>query len=286
MTQLEGNIGAVEACELARVSRAGFYREWADHDPREADAALREQIQAIALENRCYGYRRVAAELRRRGEVANAKRVLRLMREDNLLSLRRKKFVLTTDSQHGFVRYPNLAPKLKLTDLNQLWVADITYIRLREEFAYLAVVLDAYSRRVVGWELGDSLEARLAVSALDRALADRAIGEGVVHHSDQGVQYCCPDYVNRLLDHGFIISMSRPGTPYDNAKAESFMKTLKCEEVYLKQYRDMEDARASISHFIEDVYNQKRLHSALGYQTPAEFEAAARLRPVGGGQQE
>jgi len=282
--QLEGSLSAVEACELARVSRAGFYRHWAQHAPREADTALRDQIQGIALENRCYGYRRVTAELRRQGVVVNAKRVLRLLRQDNLLSLRRRKFVLTTDSHHPFVRYPNLASSIELTDLNQLWVADITYIRLREEFAYLAVVLDAYSRRVVGWELGDSLEARLALNALDRALADRAVAEGTVHHSDQGVQYCCPDYVNRLLDHGFVISMSRPGTPYDNAKAESFMKTLKCEEVYLNQYRDIEDARASISHFLEHVYNEKRLHSALGYQTPAEFEAAARLRPGRGGQ--
>jgi transposase InsO family protein len=198
-----------------------------------------------------------------------------LLREDNLLSVRHKKFVLTTESRHGFVRYPNLAGRMALSAINQLWVADITYVRLTEEFVYLAVVLDAYSRRVVGWELGPTLQASLPLQALDRALADRVIEPGIVHHSDQGVQYCCPDYVGKLLDHGFVISMSRAGTPYDNAKAESFMKTLKAEEVHLKQYRSLEGARQEIGQFIEEVYNRKRLHSALGYRPPEEFEATA-----------
>jgi transposase InsO family protein len=215
MMQLEGSLSVAEACAVAQVSRAGCYREFHEHAPRQAETALRDQIQRVALANRCYGYRRVAAALRRQGWAVNRKRVLRLLREDNLLSLRHRKFVLTTESRHGFVRYPNLAGRMRPTAINQLWVADITYIRLKEEFVYLAVLLDAYSRRVVGWELDASLQASLVLKALDRALADRAIEPGLVHHSDQGVQYCCPDYVGRLLDHGFVISMSRAGVPYD-----------------------------------------------------------------------
>jgi putative transposase len=275
MMPLEGDVSVAELCAAAQVSRASFYREFSAHAPRQAEAELRDRIQRVALAHRCYGYRRVRAELHRQGLMVNHKCVARLLREDNLLSVRHKKFVLTTESRHGFVRYPNLAGRMTVTAINQLWVADITYIRLSEEFVYLAVVLDAYSRRVVGWELGSTLQASLPLQALDRALADRAIEPGIVHHSDQGVQYCCPDYVGRLLDHGFVISMSRAGTPYDNAKAESFMKTLKSEEVYLHHYRDHEEARASIQRFIEEVYNRKRLHSALGYRPPEEFEAAA-----------
>ena len=275
MMPLEGDVSLAGLCAVAQVSRAGFYREFIAHAPLQAEIELRDRIQRVALAHRCYGYRRVTAELHRQGFVINHKCVARLLREDNLLSIRHKKFALTTESRHGFVRYPNLAGRMAPTAINQLWVADITYIRLSEEFVYLAVVLDAYSRRVVGWELGPALQASLALGALDRALADRAIEPGIVHHSDQGVQYCCPDYVSRLLDHGFVISMSRAGTPYDNAKAESFMKTLKAEEVYLHRYRDIEQARASIQDFIEEVYNRKRLHSALGYRPPEEFEAAA-----------
>lgn len=271
MMQLEG-FRAEHACEMARVSRAGFYRHYEEHEPRQADVELRDAIQKIALENRCYGYRRVTAELQRQGTVVNHKRVLRLMRADNLLAVRKRRFVFTTDSSHTYAIYPNLAARLTVTGINQLWVADITYVRLRESFLYLAVVLDAFSRRVVGWELGEDLRAELARRALERALADRPIDPGIVHHSDRGVQYCCSAYVEKLQAHGLVISMSRTGNPYDNAKAESFIKTLKTEEVYLKQYRDQEDARASIHHFIEEVYNRKRLHSSLGYQSPATFE--------------
>jgi transposase InsO family protein len=274
MMQFEG-FQASHACDLAHVSRAGFYRHYEEHEPRQADVALRDLIQQIVLENRFYGYRRVTAELDHQGVVVNHKRVLRLMRADNLLAVRKQRFVFTTDSRHGYAVYPNLAPRLKLTGVNQLWVADITYVRLRETFVYVAIVLDAYSRRVVGWELAEDLRAELALGALDRALADRPVEPGIVHHSDRGVQYCCHAYVEKLRAHDFAISMSRTGNPYDNAKAESFMKTLKSEEVYLHQYRDQEEARASIQHFIEEVYNRKRLHSALGYRPPEEFEAAA-----------
>ena len=271
MMQLEG-FQSSHACDIARVSRAGFYRHYEEHEPRQADVALRDLIQHIVLENRFYGYRRVAAELGHRGVVANHKRVLRLMRADNLLAVRKQRFVFTTDSRHGYAVYSNLAARLKLTGVNQLWVADITYVRLRETFLYVAIVMDAYSRRIVGWELAEDLRAELAFGALGRALAERPVEPGIVHHSDRGVQYCCHAYVEKLQAHGFIISMSRTGNPYDNAKAESFMKTLKSEEVYLHQYRDQEEARASIQHFIEEVYNRKRLHSALGYLPPDTFE--------------
>jgi transposase InsO family protein len=243
---------------------------------------LRHRIQQIALEegNRKYGYRRVSRQLRREGWVANHKRVLRLMRQDNLLCARRRKFVLTTDSNHFWPVYPNLAARLIVETVNQLWVADITYIRLLEQFVYLAVILDAYSRKVIGWELGNTLEARLAVGALKRALAERGAPLGLVHHSDRGVQYCCGDYVGLLESHGILISMSRKGNPYDNAQAESFIKTLKNEEVNLRDYRTMEQARESIGYFLEQVYNAKRLHSALDYRPPAEFEAALAVAPA------
>jgi putative transposase len=234
---------------------------------------LRHQIQQIALKLPVYGIRRVHQELRRRGRIVNHKRVERLMREDNLLCLRRRRsFICTTDSRHGLTVYPNLAKDLKLTGINQLWVADITYIRLRAEFVYLAVILDAYSRRVIGWELSDSLAAELTLGALRKAIASRRFGLDLVHHSDRGVQYAARDYTDLLRQHRIQISMSRRANPYDNAQAESFMKTLKYEEVYRADYQDQAAVRSSISHFLERVYNEKRLHSALAYVPPAEFE--------------
>jgi len=263
-------------CALAEVSRAGFYRWQHGHvrPAADADLDLRDEIQRIALEWPCYGWRRVTAELRRRGWAVNHKRVRRLMWEDNLLCLRRRKFVVTTDSHHELPVYPNLAGDLVLTGLDQLWVADITYIRLEIEFVYLAVILDAYSRRAIGWALERTLEDELSLAALRMALRARSPAPGLVHHSDRGLQYASKDYTDLLKAYQIDISMSRKGNPYDNARCESFLKTLKYEEVYRQEYRDLGEARASIERFIEKVYNQKRLHSALGYCPPAEFERA------------
>jgi transposase InsO family protein len=202
------------------------------------------------------------------------------MREDNLLCLRRRRFVVTTDSHHNLRVYPNLAGTMELTGIDQLWRADITYIRLEREFVYLAVVLDAYSRRVVGWALDRNLEDDLAIAALKMAFRRRHPAEGLTHHSDRGVQYASNDYTGLLKDHGVRISMSRSGNPYDNAACESFMKTLKYEEVYRQDYRDLADARASIEQFIEKIYNGKRLHSALGYRPPVEFERSLLTPPL------
>ena len=234
---------------------------------------LRDARQRIALEWPCYGRPRITEELRRQGWRVNPKRVYRLMREDNLLCVRRRKFVVTTDSNHGRRIYPNLARELVLTGVNQLWIADITYIRLQEEFVFLAAILDAFSRRVIGWALDRNLDDELTLTALRVALANRVPLPGLVHHSDRGSQYASGDYIALLEANQIRISMSRKGNPWDNAACESFMKTLKYEEVYRNEYRDLAEARASIGEFLEKVYNQKRLHSALGYMPPAEFEA-------------
>ena len=267
-----------ELCRLTEVSRAGFYR-WRNQEPAaDPDMVLRDQIQRIALEFGYYGSRRVVRELDERGFTVNRKKVQRLMREDNLLCLRKRRFVVTTDSNHVLPVYPNLAREMVLTGIDQLWRADITYVRLETEFVYLAVVLDAFSRKVVGWALGRTLEARLAIEALQMGLKTRRPAFGLVHHSDRGVQYASGDYTDLLKAHGVQISMSRSGNPYDNAQCESFMKTLKYEEVYRNEYRDLAEARAQIGAFIEQVYNQKRLHSALGYLPPARFEAQLAAR--------
>jgi putative transposase len=271
----QGEHTIVRLCALAGVSRAGYYRHWAASAPRQAETCVRDAIQRVALVNRFYGYRRVTFELQREGMVVNHKRVLRLMHEDNLLCLRKRAFVpVTTDSNHGWRVVPNLARGMELTAIDQLWVADITYIRLQEEFAFLAVVLDAFSRRVIGWALATHLQASLATAALTMAITARRPKPGsLIHHSDRGVQYACNDYTTLLEAHDIQASMSRIGNPYDNAKAESFMKTLKSEQVDSATYRDVDQARRSIASFIEDVYNRRRLHSALGYRPPAEFEA-------------
>jgi transposase InsO family protein len=235
---------------------------------------LRAQIQSVALEMRAYGYRPITKELHRRGVIVNHKLVLRLMRADNLLCLRRRAFVNTTDSNHKLTSYPNRARDLVLSNINQLWVADITYIRLRREFIYLAVILDAYSRRCIGWALARYLDVRLPLAALQLALQTRTVEPGLMHHSDQGVQYASLEYVALLQQNNIEISMSRPGNPYDNAKAERFMRTLKYEEIYINDYDTFAEVLTSVQHFIEVVYNQKRLHSPIGYLPPAEFEAS------------
>jgi transposase InsO family protein len=258
---------------MTGLSRASYYRWLVPPLGWPVEMELRDAMQHIALEFPAYGYRRITAELERRGFQVNHKHVLRLMREDNLLCLRHNSFVVTTDSHHDLPVYRNLAPAILPDGVNQLWVADITYIRLRKQFVYLAVLLDAFSRRVIG--LGRTLEAELALSALRMALRQRQPAPGLVHHSDRGVQYASHDYTDLLKKYEIRISMSRKGNPYDNATCEAFLKTLKYEEVYQTEYRDLADAYVSIGEFIERVYNQQRLHSALGYVPPAEFEQNA-----------
>lgn len=260
-------------CELAGVSRAGYYRHLAEKEPEEEEMAVRAAIQEVFLEHRRrYGRRRITAELRRRGMRVNHKRVGRLMREDNLLALQRRAWVATTDSRHPWEVYLNLAARLELTGINQLWVADITYIRLRHEFVFLAIILDRFSRRAVGWALERALTVQLTLAALRQALTERQPPPGLVHHSDAGIQYAAHEYMETLHQHGLIASMSRPANPYDNAACERFMRTLKEEEIYCQEYRDLPDLRAHVSQFIDEYYNRQRLHSALGYRTPEEFE--------------
>src|ERR1700735_3514889 len=256
-------------CQLAQLSRAGYYRHLAPRESKRDDADIRDAIHRIALSDRFYGYRRIAEQLRREGLVVNSKRVRRLMRLDNLLSLRYKPFVpRTTDSAHGYEIVCDLTREAMLTAPDHVWVADITYIRLAEEFCYRAVVMAAFSRKVVGWALADHLQASLPLEALDKAIASRGGSlKDLIHHSHRGVPYACR--VSRIGAHA---SMSRPGTPQDNAKAESFMHTLKAEEVDGKAYRSREDAENKIGAFIDDVYNARRLHSSIGYKPPIEFE--------------
>ena len=270
---MQGSLSIERMCYLAQVSRASFYRSLAEQMPQEEEMELQAAIQEIALEHRRrYGYRRITAELRRRGMRVNHKRVLRIIREDNLLAVQPRAFVHTTDSEHEWEVYLNLASRMKLTGVDQLWIADITYIRLKAEFVYLAVILDVFSRKVVGWALERTLAARLPIAALEQAIGERQPPPGLVHHSDRGVQYACAEYAEILREHQMIPSMSRPANPYDNASCESFIKTLKREEIYANDYRDLEHLRRNVGKFIEQYYNRCRLHSALGYRSPEEFE--------------
>ena len=272
---VQGGLSIERMCYLAQVSRASFYRSFKEKEPAEEGMEVRSAIQQVVLAHRRrYGYRRVTAELRRQGMVVNHKRVLRLMREDNLLAVQPKVFTVTTDSNHKLDIHLNLASRMRLIGVDQLWVADITYIRLKSEFVYLAVILDRFSRKVVGWALDRTLASRLATRALESAIRTRRPPPGLVHHSDRGIQYASNEYMDVLEEYRIIPSMSRPANPYDNASCESFMKTLKREEIYATKYRNIEDLRINLELFIEEYYNCHRLHSALDYRPPEEFEKA------------
>lgn len=273
MTSQQGDINIELLCSRAGVSRCGYYRFVQEKEPDVLEMEIRDKIQRLFLEHkRRYGYRRIAAQLRIDGLPINHKRIARLMREDNLLALQPKAFMRTTDSSHAFSVALNLAGRMTLTGINQLWVADITYIRLASEFVYLAVILDAYSRKVVGWSLGRTLKASLAIEALEKAISERKPPPGLVHHSDRGIQYACGDYAQVLKANRITPSMSRPGNPYDNAGCESFMRTLKREEINANCYRDIDHLRENVAEFIEEYYNKCRLHSALDYTSPEAFE--------------
>ncbi len=277
------SIAVSRATELLDVSRSGFYK-WFQHSlnpdcSQDINLQIREMIQNIVIEFPGYGYRRVTIELQSRDYSVKEKLVRTFMKQDNLLCVKKRFRLRTTDSNHGEKIYPNLTRELNITGINQLWVADITYIQLSREFVYLAVIIDVFSRRCIGWELSRNIDTELTLDALRRALKTRKGDElkGLIHHSDQGVQYASKEYVDCLKRHGIQISMSRIGNPYDNAFAESFIKTLKCEEVYLNEYRTFNDAVANIERFIEEVYNSKRLHSSIGYKSPIGFERALTL---------
>jgi transposase InsO family protein len=276
MTHANPALDVAHLCQLAGLSRATYYRSLSAKARARYDHELQDAIQRICLRHKYYGYRRVTAALRRQGFIANAKKVLRLMREDNLLAQRKRPFfVPRADAPEAIEIVPNLVRGLVPSAPDQLWVADITYVHLAKSFVYLAIILDVFSRKVVGWALEDSLNASLVVAALDQALTERNPPKGsLIHHSDRGIQYASMIYRRRLADHDIAVSMSRPGNPFDNAKAESFMKTLKAEEINARSFQNIAEARTRIDHFITDIYNTERLHSALGYQSPLEFEAA------------
>lgn len=274
MQQENPSLSVRQLCKLLDINRRWYYKCRKQNKRAEADEKLREAIEPIVLEFAGYGYRRVTQALVRAGWSVNHKRVLRVMREASLLCRKKRRFVHTTDSQHPYQVYPNLVKGGEVTAPDTLWVADITYIRLPSMFVYLAAILDAYSRKCVGWKLSKRIDGQLALDALEMALATRDVSPGLIHHSDRGVQYASTAYIDRLTQVEARVSMSAVGNPYDNAKAESFFKTLKQEEVYLNTYQTLQEAQANIEHFIEEVYNTKRLHSSLGYVPPAEFEMA------------
>jgi transposase InsO family protein len=256
-----------------KLAASSFYYKPIDKPQKaQQDADLRDKIEAICLEFPRYGYRRVTAALRQQNLRVNHKRVLRIMKDNGLLCQVKRKWVKTTDSKHCFPRYPNLIKGMEIGCLNQVWLADITYIRIRNGFVYLAAILDAYSRKAIGYAISTSLDARLVVKALEMAVARRRPGSGVIHHSDQGIQYASSEYVNELKKYGFQISMAHAGNPYENARMESFFKTLKYEEVYLWEYETYQEVVERLPYFLEEVYNRKRIHSAIGYRSPADFE--------------
>jgi len=263
---------------LMELARSSYYYKPVGIDPLEAVANidLRDRMETICIDFPGYGYRRVTAQLKRDGLVVNHKKVLRLMRESDLLCHLKRRWTSTTDSRHGLPVYPNLLKGRKASCLNQVWLTDITYIRIKYGFVYLAAILDGCSRKVIGYSISDRLDTALVMAALRMAIEQRKPGAGVLHHSDQGVQYASHEYIDELTRHGFQISMSRKGNPYDNAMMESFFKTLKYEEVNLCEYETIVDVRTGVSRFIEKVYNQKRLHSALGLRPPDEYEEILR----------
>lgn len=269
--QSPGRLNIERMCQLAGVSRATFYRELSRQDRPVADQDLRDAIQKICLSHRRYGYRRVNQELRKGGRVVDAKKLLRIMRQDNLLAIRQKAFRKPSESA-GTAVFPNLLLHTEARGPDQIWVADITYIRLQKEFVFLAVILDRYTRRVVGWKLGRQMDVGLTLDALRQAVSARGPVPGLIHHSDRGVQYACQSYCRALADYKMLGSMSAPGHPWHNAFCESFMATLKEEEIYCREYATLEDLLASLEEFIDRYYNRIRLHSALGYQSPAQFE--------------